>query len=131
MSFANSQNPTWDNWSVCNWSVVEINVGIMCACMPTARLALMRAFDVFRETTISRSGYYGYNNQPSGSTPGSHSQAAVTSDGHAADAGGPSVIVYKKSYTVQYSDHDEASLVDMRNLDSHGRESRRTGGESY
>ncbi|KAH6644889.1 CFEM domain-containing protein [Boeremia exigua] len=40
VSFANSVNPTWDQWDVTHWSIVEINVGIICACMPTFRSLL-------------------------------------------------------------------------------------------
>jgi hypothetical protein len=42
LTFANSANPTWDNLGVSIWSTVEINVGLMCACMPTLRLLLAR-----------------------------------------------------------------------------------------
>lgn len=124
VSFANSHNPTWDNWSVSNWSIVEINVGIICACMPTARLALMRAFTVFRETT-NRSGYYGYPNQGSKSGAGPRSRTAATPSSAPTASKTPSgAITYQKSFTVQYSDHDEASLVHMRDLDAGGRDGR-------
>lgn len=136
LSFANSQNPTWDNAAVSNWSFVEMNVGIICACMPTARLALMRGFKVFRETTI-RGGYtYGYNIQTSNSAAGPQSRAAATSSGPVVSADAPSngAIAYQKTFTVQYSsDHDEASLVHMRDLggrDGRDGRDRMDGGES-
>lgn len=44
VSFASSANVTWDNFPVLLWSTVEINVGIMCTCMPTLRLMLVRYF---------------------------------------------------------------------------------------
>ncbi|KAG6018709.1 hypothetical protein E4U41_003649 [Claviceps citrina] len=37
-------NPTWQFFDVGLWSTVEINVGIICTCMPTARLLLVRLF---------------------------------------------------------------------------------------
>lgn len=40
--FANSINPTWDEWPVALWSTIEINVGLLCACLPTVRLILVR-----------------------------------------------------------------------------------------
>lgn len=124
LSFANSRNPTWDNWSVSNWSIVEINVGIICACMPTARLALMKAFKVFRETT-NRTGYYGYQNQASKSGGGTRSRVVATPSSANASSSPPTGgITYQKSFTVQYSDHDEASLVQMRDLDASGRDER-------
>jgi hypothetical protein len=42
--FSNSTNPTWDQWDVANWSTIEINAGIMCACMPAIRGILVRVF---------------------------------------------------------------------------------------
>ncbi|AEO54559.1 hypothetical protein MYCTH_2033980, partial [Thermothelomyces thermophilus ATCC 42464] len=42
--FASSDNASWDNFPVSLWSTVEINVGIMCTCMPTLRLVLVRLF---------------------------------------------------------------------------------------
>src|SRR5690348_4722249 len=43
ITFAASTNPTWDQWDVAHWSTVEINVGIICACMPTFRTLLANA----------------------------------------------------------------------------------------
>lgn len=42
--FANSNNPPWDQWTVACWSTVEVNVGIICICLPTLRLILLRIF---------------------------------------------------------------------------------------
>jgi hypothetical protein len=54
-SFANSDNPTWDNWSTGNWSTIEINVGIICACMSSLRLLLLKLFPKNRGTNNSPS----------------------------------------------------------------------------
>lgn len=35
--FANTPNPTWDELGVAFWSTVEINLGVVCACMPALR----------------------------------------------------------------------------------------------
>lgn len=40
VSFANSANLTYDNWDVNFWSTLEVNTGIICACMPTIRQIL-------------------------------------------------------------------------------------------
>lgn len=37
-----SINLTWDYFPVCLWSTVEVTVGILCTCMPTLRLILVR-----------------------------------------------------------------------------------------
>ncbi|KAH8887875.1 hypothetical protein GQ53DRAFT_725610 [Thozetella sp. PMI_491] len=46
--FANSTNPTWDNLSTSYWSTVEVDVGIICACMPVLRLVILRLFPRLR-----------------------------------------------------------------------------------
>lgn len=40
VNFANSANLTYDNWDVNLWSTLEVNTGIICACMPTIRQIL-------------------------------------------------------------------------------------------
>lgn len=40
--FANSWNPTWDQWNVAWWSTIEINVGLICTSLPALRLLLMQ-----------------------------------------------------------------------------------------
>lgn len=39
--FATSWNPTWDQWNVAWFSTIEINIGLICTCLPTLRLMLM------------------------------------------------------------------------------------------
>lgn len=36
--FMSSHNPTWDNLGCAEWSNVEVQVGIICACLPSARI---------------------------------------------------------------------------------------------
>lgn len=73
MTFAKSSNPTWDNFPVSLWSTVEINVGIMCTCMPTLRLLLVRLFPVLGGGSNYGKGYYSAN---SGRTPSSRGPPA-------------------------------------------------------
>ncbi|KAK4099846.1 hypothetical protein N658DRAFT_516969 [Parathielavia hyrcaniae] len=58
--FGKSSNPTWDNFPVSLWSTVEISVGIICTCMPTLRLLLVRLFPVLGGSSYgpSANGYY-------------------------------------------------------------------------
>ena len=44
ITLGRSSNMTWDNYPVALWSTIEMNVGIMCICMPTLRLMLVRFF---------------------------------------------------------------------------------------
>jgi len=73
ITFANTTNPTWDEWGVCIYSIVEINVGIICICMPAMRMILMNMFPkVFGTTTLhSRqlSHNHHYNNNTSNNMP--------------------------------------------------------------
>lgn len=58
LTFSNSSNLTYDNFDVHLWSTIEINVAIMCACMPTMRQMLVWLFPVvFGGATTLRSGY--------------------------------------------------------------------------
>lgn len=40
--FANTTNPTWDYFSVALWSAAEVFAGVICACLPTARVFIVR-----------------------------------------------------------------------------------------
>lgn len=40
--FANTTNPTWDYYLAGIWSAAELYVGIICACLPAARVCVLR-----------------------------------------------------------------------------------------
>ncbi len=134
VEFAKSNNPTWDNFPVSLWSTIEINVGIMCTCMPTLRLMLVRVFPALSAGSRYGRGYYpsgsgqvlsskaqgsqgrSRNNMNSkskfnGSQPGSSA---------ASETAKPMGIIRQQTFAVKYDD-DEASLVHMRDLDRSGR----------
>lgn len=48
---SDSTNPTWEFFDIGIWSTVEINVGIICACLPSLRLLLVRMFPKLLGTT--------------------------------------------------------------------------------
>ncbi|KAG5912689.1 hypothetical protein E4U42_001988, partial [Claviceps africana] len=52
--FANSYNPTWDNFNIVFWSTTEVCVGLMCCCLPTFRLILVKLWPRVFETRASR-----------------------------------------------------------------------------
>ncbi|KIH86417.1 integral membrane protein [Sporothrix brasiliensis 5110] len=70
LDFANSSNPTWDNYEVINWSTIEINVGIICACLPTTRLILVHFFP----RVLGSSSQRYYNNYYNSGGPNGNSQ---------------------------------------------------------
>ncbi|KAL3965154.1 hypothetical protein ACCO45_002158 [Purpureocillium lilacinum] len=41
---SDSINPTWDNFQITCWSTVEMNIGIICVCLPSLRLMVIRTF---------------------------------------------------------------------------------------
>ncbi|EJP63183.1 CFEM domain-containing protein [Beauveria bassiana ARSEF 2860] len=41
-NYASTSNPTWDQWDIMWWSTVEIQVGLICTCLPSMRLILIR-----------------------------------------------------------------------------------------
>ncbi|KAK2603815.1 hypothetical protein QQS21_004017 [Conoideocrella luteorostrata] len=57
--FANSRNPTWDNWIIGWWSTIEVNVGMICTCMPTLRLILVRLAPRIFSTNVSNNQSHG------------------------------------------------------------------------
>lgn len=54
----NIKNPTYEELEISIWSAMEITVGIICACMPTFRMLLIRLFPRLSNTT-SRGYSYG------------------------------------------------------------------------
>lgn len=42
--FGNSWNPTWDQFDIAWWSVIETNVALICSSLPTMRLILVLVF---------------------------------------------------------------------------------------
>lgn len=51
--FYSSSNPTWDLWHTAWWSTIEINIGLICACLPTIRLILVRMWPRVFGSTIN------------------------------------------------------------------------------
>ncbi|KAG8667738.1 hypothetical protein FPOAC2_12927 [Fusarium poae] len=56
VTFGSTKNPTWDSFSPCYWSAIEVNVGIWCACMPDLRLLLLKTFPILRSNTSASRG---------------------------------------------------------------------------
>ncbi|KAH8673256.1 GPCR, PTH11-type [Ilyonectria robusta] len=59
---AHSRNPTWEYVEVTIWSQVEINVGIICTCMPSFRLFIHRLFPRLQSTAERYSSSYDRRN---------------------------------------------------------------------
>ncbi|KAK7740514.1 hypothetical protein SLS53_005357 [Cytospora paraplurivora] len=113
ITFANSANATWDNLKVSLWSTIEINVGIICACMPTLRLLLLKAFPRLSATYRNMSGYYDGTNQ----TKNKLSQSKTMGhDGPGNENVWTGQINYSRSYSVKFQDAKASSQVQLSDL---------------
>lgn len=116
VAFANSANPTWDQVGISLWSTIEINVGVICACMPTIRLILIRL--VPRLSDSSQNGYY--------SNTSNNGRLALRSRNRTGPEPGAATTVssqlgsihYQKSYSVRFneSETDQQSLMPLHDL---------------
>ncbi len=123
ISYAASPNPTWNYFELIVWSTVEIYVGLVCACLPTLRLLLVKLFPVLGGSSGRVTGSYEVQNYGTGGPSGAHSRGGHTTHIATVDRSGPDEfaegrlgITYDKTYNVQYSDNDESSLVPMSDL---------------
>lgn len=132
-----SLNVTWEFSDVFLWSTIEIDVGMICACLPTIRLILVRIWPVLSGSTVERSHQWyrsGKGSDGPNDTLGSFAGAARAPKHHAqvqvvaaqpamadgrqkemtAKGGKPlPVIGLKQSYSVYYSEGSDISLVSM------------------
>jgi len=118
VQFANSRNPTWDQTNAIKWSNIECSVGIICACLPTLRVILVKFFPALTDTTRKSPSNYGYGSQ-SGNTrlgrPSRARSAILGGQGNMMPPGSiaPNSITCTKTLEVHHTDNDETSLVQM------------------
>ncbi len=131
VTLGRSKNLTWDNFEAGMWSTIEVNVGIICICMPTLRLVLVRLFPALATSSN------GYQQSSAGQKLSDRIRKAQgqidensglkldrTQSGTGVALGKPSGAVRQQRFAVP-SDDDEASLVHMEDLDG----GRRTRGD--
>ncbi|KAF4443135.1 hypothetical protein F53441_11534 [Fusarium austroafricanum] len=109
-------NATWEYLAVSKWSTIEGNVGIICACMPSLRILLVRLFP----TLLGTSQRY-YNQYRA--AMGTSTTSQVDRSQRRVDTAG---ITCHRTYEVEY-DNDETYLVHMKDMD---RKSARSEGRS-
>ncbi|KLO96752.1 integral membrane protein PTH11 [Fusarium fujikuroi] len=66
VAFGNSSNPTWDSFDTCYWSVIELNVGIWCACMPNLRVLMLKTFPRLQSSVDATPRSHQYNSSTAG-----------------------------------------------------------------
>ncbi|KAF5020017.1 hypothetical protein F66182_7953 [Fusarium sp. NRRL 66182] len=114
-------NPTWEFYELSRWSTIEINVGIICACMPSLRILLVRLFPKLLGTS-QRYYNYGSNRPTGGNTNKSRTLPLGTNATSQVDRShreriDPAGITCHRTYEVEYGDSDETVLVHMKDLD--------------
>ncbi|KAI8676178.1 CFEM domain-containing protein [Fusarium sp. Ph1] len=117
---AQTENATWEFLEVSKWSTIEINVGMICACMPSLRILLVRLFPKILGT--SRRYYPNYASNTGRNTNKNRSRQLGTNATTEVDTTSRPVesrgITYQRTYDVQYGDSDETHLVHMKDLDA-------------
>lgn len=112
---ADSQNPTWEFFDVAMWSDIEVNVGLICICMPSLRLLLVRLFPKVLGTT--QKYYAKYSNSGNKSANDREPRGFGTTSTSRAEQEGfrgqleLNQISYQKTYAVDYGDTDDVELV--------------------
>ncbi|KAJ4262959.1 hypothetical protein NW762_006572 [Fusarium torreyae] len=115
VDLGSSTNPTYDQTDVSIWSTVEINVGIICASMPSLRVILVRLFPALGGSSYDSSKYnnygehYGHKSHVMSRSRARMELPSQTGDSiHSPDHGG---IELQRTFQVAYSENDEQSLV--------------------
>ncbi|RGP79768.1 hypothetical protein FLONG3_2081 [Fusarium longipes] len=121
-------NSTWEYLAVTKWSTIEGNVGIVCACMPSLRILLVRIFPKVLGTSKRR--YYNYGSDRYASNK--HSNVVNTNRSRSrSQPMGASVQVDKsnhsrvntvgitcdRTYEVEFDTNDEVQLVHMKDME--------------
>ncbi|KAJ3537025.1 hypothetical protein NM208_g6480 [Fusarium decemcellulare] len=116
--FGESQNPTWDFYDIAIWSTIEICVGIMCACLPTIRMLLVRLWPALGSSVRSNGNHYqqygGKSQSKAGRIRGRDIELVVPNRPKSEQDNDTPGGYFQKTPTVQYSDNDEASLIVYR-----------------
>jgi hypothetical protein len=107
------------------WSTVEINVGMICACMPSLRLLLVRLFPKMLGSTQQQShtgnNYYstrGHTANKGNISVARSREKSAKQNGMGMDA---DRITYEQSYMVHHGDQwdqDESKLIEMSDPES-------------
>ncbi|KAK7397792.1 hypothetical protein QQX98_012841 [Neonectria punicea] len=115
--FRESSNATWDNFDVSKWSTIEISVGIICACMPTIRLLLVRLFPRILGTPQRYYANYASNTNGAKSKSRPLGTNATSQAGESHQRTESRGITCSRTYAVEFGENDETRLVHMKDLD--------------
>jgi hypothetical protein len=115
--FANSADPTWSQLDTILWSDIEINVGVICVCMPSMRVILVRIFPKAFGSTRNTSNK---DRAKCGSRRGYKAESGGRlHPSQASDMVLDSIVVkYTKTFELQHVDkhNDEIELVNLNKI---------------
>ncbi|GJC99389.1 CFEM domain-containing protein [Colletotrichum higginsianum] len=122
VDFAKGSNATMDFMDVSIWSTVEICVGIICACLPSIRMILVKLFPGMSGSTLRSKGrqyyqQYGSDVRSKGARSQPRTVGVVTVDrSNSVHDVEDRHIKFQKTFTISYSDSDETDLVPMKDI---------------
>jgi hypothetical protein len=111
ITFARTQNPMWDQQNITKWSAIEIAVGVVCSCIPSIRVILVRILPrTFSSSNDSKRRNYYH------STEGKSSKLSGRSRGQSDVEGTDKVIHCTTTFELNrtHKDDDEVELVPIR-----------------
>lgn len=113
-------NATWVKMDVALWSTVEINVGIICACLPSLRSLVVRAFPNLNVWATDADSRHDFTERNLGF--GTTSRSVAEKHPKFPMPTRPGAIAMHRTYAVEYGtrdseETDEQGLVPMRSLD--------------
>ncbi|XEV06083.1 hypothetical protein FSHL1_011370 [Fusarium sambucinum] len=127
---AGANNATWEYTEFDQWSTIEVNVGIICACMPSLRVLLVRLFPkILGNSTQQQYCKYGSNNYGGPSKPGTNNRSRSRSQplGTTSQVDKtafrlhvyPIGITCDRTYEIEFGhkDNDEMELFHMKDMD--------------
>lgn len=126
--FTSSSNVTWTFYDLSRWSTVEITLGIVCACLPTARLLLVQLFPVMGGSSLQRQKSSAYRFRTTNNNNITNVEEGWGNTAGAVGAGRPSLetiespgIAYHRAYAVHNSENEEDSLFRLHSIRAQGR----------
>jgi hypothetical protein len=117
--FANTTDMTWDYLEASLWSVLECQVGIICACMPSIRLGMTRLFPKLLGSSVNSITKETYGNGATGTGTGRNRTGR-----HSVNAFNPNEISVQTTFKVSHgrkppkADDDERSFVQLVEIDA-------------
>ncbi|KAH7067024.1 hypothetical protein BKA63DRAFT_425415 [Paraphoma chrysanthemicola] len=112
-----TKDPTYENVGVANWSCIELNTAILCACLPTLRPLIVRLFPSLLPSGHGRANYYQPSSGNTAFRSGNKSYVASNMDRTIKRT----IVVDSASETAIVTSTDDFPLTDMDSEDAYSR----------